>query len=43
MERNTSTEIEFNITKALIIENCKISKSAKEKIEKAGGSIKTSK
>ena len=31
------------ITKALIIENCQISKIAKEKIEKAGGSIKISK
>ena len=29
-----------NITKALIVENCQISKSAKEKIEKAGGKIK---
>ena len=28
------------ITKKLVIENCKISKSAKEAIEKAGGSIK---
>lgn len=28
------------IKKALIVENCKISKSAKEKIEKAGGSVK---
>lgn len=29
-----------NITKKLLVENCQISKSAKEKIEKAGGSIK---
>ena len=29
------------IKKALIIENCSVSKSAREKIEKAGGSIKT--
>jgi len=28
------------IKKALIIENCKVSKTAREKIEKAGGSIK---
>lgn len=28
------------ITKKLIIENCEVSKAAKEKIEKAGGSIK---
>jgi large subunit ribosomal protein L15 len=28
------------LTKSLIIENCQISKSAKEKIEKAGGKIK---
>lgn len=27
------------IKKALIIENCRVSKSAKEKIEKAGGKI----
>ena len=27
------------ITKALVVENCQISKSAKEKIEKAGGKI----
>jgi large subunit ribosomal protein L15 len=31
------------ITKALIIEDCKISKTAKEKIEKIGGKIKESK
>lgn len=29
------------IKKALTIENCKVSKTAKEKIEKAGGSVKT--
>jgi large subunit ribosomal protein L15 len=29
------------IKKALIIENCKVSKIAKEKIEKAGGTVKT--
>lgn len=29
-----------NITKSLIIENCLVSKQAKEKIEKAGGTIK---
>ncbi len=28
------------LTKALIIENCQVSKSAKEEIEKAGGAIK---
>jgi len=28
------------ITKNLIVENCEVSKSAKEKIEKAGGTIK---
>lgn len=28
------------VTKKLLVENCQISKSAKEKIEKAGGSIK---
>ena len=28
------------LTKSLIIENCQVSKSAKEKIEKAGGKIK---
>lgn len=28
------------ITKALVVEGCKLSKSAKEKIEKAGGQIK---
>ncbi|MCX6718653.1 MAG: 50S ribosomal protein L15 [Candidatus Staskawiczbacteria bacterium] len=28
------------LTKKLVVENCKISKSAKEAIEKAGGSIK---
>ncbi len=28
------------LTKKLIIENCEVSKGAKEKIEKAGGSIK---
>lgn len=31
---------EGEITKPLIIEGCQISKSAKEKIEKAGGQIK---
>ena len=29
------------IKKALIVENCKVSKIAKEKIEKAGGTVKT--
>ena len=29
------------LTKALTIENCEVSKSAKEKIEKAGGTIKS--
>lgn len=29
-----------NITKKLLVENCQISKTAKEKIEKAGGEIK---
>lgn len=29
-----------NITKKLLVENCQVSQSAKEKIEKAGGSIK---
>lgn len=29
-----------NITKKLLVENCQISETAKEKIEKAGGSIK---
>jgi large subunit ribosomal protein L15 len=29
-----------SITKKLVIENCKVSKSAKEAIEKAGGTIK---
>jgi len=29
-----------NLTKKLIIENCKTSKTAKEKIEKAGGEVK---
>lgn len=29
------------IKKALIVENCSVSKSAREKIEKAGGSVKT--
>jgi len=29
-----------NLTKALVIEGCEVSKSAKEKIEKAGGKIK---
>ena len=28
------------LTRALIIENCQVSKSAKEEIEKAGGAIK---
>jgi len=28
------------LTKKLVVENCKVSKSAKEAIEKAGGSIK---
>jgi large subunit ribosomal protein L15 len=28
------------LTKKLIIKNCSVSKSAKEKIEKAGGNIK---
>ena len=28
------------ITKKLIVENCQLSKSAKDKIEKAGGTIK---
>ena len=31
---------EGKLTKTLIIENCQFSKQAKEKIEKAGGSIK---
>jgi len=31
---------EGELTKALIIEDCQVSKSAKEKIEKAGGAIK---
>lgn len=30
------------IRKSLIIENCRISKAAKEKIEKAGGTVRTS-
>jgi large subunit ribosomal protein L15 len=29
-----------NLTKKIIVENCKVSKSAKEAIEKAGGTIK---
>lgn len=29
-----------NLMKSLIIENCQVSKSAKEKIEKAGGTVK---
>lgn len=29
-----------NLTKKLLVENCQISKSVKEKIEKAGGAIK---
>lgn len=28
------------ITKSLIVENCSVSKPAKDKIEKAGGSVK---
>lgn len=29
-----------NLTKKILVENCRISKSAKDKIEKAGGTIK---
>jgi len=31
---------EGELTKALIIEGCQVSKSAKEKIEKAGGTVR---
>jgi len=30
-----------NISKKLILENCKVSKTAREAIEKAGGSVKS--